>query len=96
MEPTGIVALTQGKQVTLNSQKRSQRLVNERYFRKHPELRTMTKAFLATMLEQRPDDVGEFATDFFTRPDRTPAPALQHRVARSPAAAASRSRSRAS
>ena len=74
MEPTGIVPLSQAKQVALNSQKRSQRLVNERYFRKHPELRTMTKAFLASMLEKRPDDVGEFATNFFGQSDRTPAP----------------------
>ena len=64
--------LSQAKQVALNSQKRSQRLVNERYFRKHPELRTMTKAFLASMLEKRPDDVGEFATNFFGQSDRTP------------------------
>ena len=57
------------KQKLLNQQKRTARITNEQFFRCHPELRTMTSAFMATLLREKPDDVPAFAARFFTNPD---------------------------
>jgi hypothetical protein len=43
------------------------RLENERYLRKHPELRQLFKHFMATVLEEKPPNVQEFAARFFTQ-----------------------------
>ena len=64
-EMVGIVPLSAARQRELNAQKRATRIANEKYFRIHPELRAMTKAFLERVLESRPDDVGAFAAEFF-------------------------------
>ncbi len=58
--------LTAEQQHSLNEKKVSIRLNNERYLRDHPELRTMTSKFMASVLEAKPDDVVQFAAKFFT------------------------------
>ena len=45
------------------------RVDNERYLRKHPELRQLFKHFMAQVLEEKPSNVQEFAARFFTQPD---------------------------
>ena len=45
------------------------RLDNERYLRKHPELRQLFKHFMAQVLEEKPANVQEFAAHFFTQAD---------------------------
>eukprot|EP00965_Chrysotila_dentata_P205826 6183179-Pleurochrysis_carterae.AAC.3 len=49
--------LVESKQIELNKLKRHVRINNELYFRAHPELDQMIKAFVATLLESKPDDV---------------------------------------
>eukprot|EP00388_Colpodella_angusta_P033212 GDKK01028935.1.p1 GENE.GDKK01028935.1~~GDKK01028935.1.p1 ORF type:complete len:100 (-),score=17.32 GDKK01028935.1:123-395(-) len=44
-------------------------LSNERYFRAHPELKEMVSVFVGEILEHKPENVLEFAGDFFTRGD---------------------------
>jgi len=61
--------LTGEKQKEVNSLKRAARINNEHFFRIHPELRTMTKAFLEKLLAEHSDDVAGAAQAFFCDPD---------------------------
>lgn len=68
MEASKRVRLSKERQKVLNQQKRAARVTNERFFRVHPELRAMLSSFLASLLEQKPPDILEYASDFFTDP----------------------------
>ena len=59
--------LSEEQQVRLNQAKVELRLENERYIRAHPELRQLFKHFMAVVLEEKPDNVQEFAANFFTQ-----------------------------
>lgn len=61
--------LSEEQQVRLNEKKVELRLDNERYLRKHPELRQLFKHFMAQVLEEKPANVQEFAAHFFTQAD---------------------------
>ena len=50
-------------------QKRLQRVTNEKYYRTHPELRDMIAAFMSALLAEKPENVADFAEQFFTQPD---------------------------
>ena len=60
------MTLTPEQEEKLRERKVELRLENEAYIRSHPELRDVTKNFLAEVLRQRPDDVISFAATFFT------------------------------
>ena len=47
----GPASLSDEQQKDLNKQKRAVRINNEKYFRCHPELRTMIKAFMAALAD---------------------------------------------
>ena len=53
---------------SLARQKRAHRINNEKYFRVHPELRTMMSAFISGLLRDKPDNVHVYAEEFFTDP----------------------------
>ena len=62
-------ALTGNEQTNLNEIKIKCRIASEKYLRDHPEIRTMISEFVSTVLKKRPDDIKEFAADFFSDPD---------------------------
>ncbi|XP_060614486.1 RIIa domain-containing protein 1 [Anolis sagrei] len=45
------------------------KIANERYLRSHKEVGLMLSGFLREVLLQRPDNIREFAADYFTDPD---------------------------
>ncbi|KAH9283913.1 RIIa domain-containing protein 1 [Echinococcus granulosus] len=45
------------------------RKANEIYLREHPEISHMLSAFMREVLEIQPDDIREYAADFFTDPN---------------------------
>ena len=69
LDVTSAVKPSQATENQLLSMKRAQRVNNELYFRMHPELRTMTSAFISALLADKPDDVALYAEQFFTNPD---------------------------
>lgn len=42
------------------------RIENERYLRRHPELGAMVKDFMIALLKDKPEDVFQYASVFFT------------------------------
>ena len=59
------VRLSDEQQAELNQHKRAVRISNEKYFRCHPELRSMVKGFMAALIERKPADVPAFAREYF-------------------------------
>ena len=45
------------------------RIENEQYFRSHPEIETMISRFVKKVLDERPENILQFAGVFFDRPD---------------------------
>ena len=62
---TASVRLSDEQQAELNQHKRAVRISNEKYFRCHPELRSMVKGFMAALIERKPADVPTFAREYF-------------------------------
>ena len=62
---TASVRLSDEQQAELNQHKRAVRISNEKYFRCHPELRSMVKGFMAALIERKPADVPAFAREYF-------------------------------
>ena len=62
---TASVRLSDEQQAELNQHKRAVRISNEKYFRCHPELRSMVKGFMAALIERKPADVAGFAREYF-------------------------------
>ena len=63
-----LTKLSDERQRHLNAQKRQTRITNEKFFRAHPELRVMVSGFLCGLLEDKPDDVQQYAAQYFTDP----------------------------
>ncbi|EDO45600.1 predicted protein [Nematostella vectensis] len=66
-------ALTAEQQTKLNQFKIDTRIENERYLRDHPEVSCLLTGFLGSILQERPENVREFAAGYFsdkTLPDR--------------------------
>jgi hypothetical protein len=40
---------------------------NEKYFREHPEIKTLVSLFVRKVLDERPNNILEFAGQFFDR-----------------------------
>lgn len=49
------------------------RIDNEHYLRSHPELHTLVHGFVCALLEERPDNVHDYARAWFTRDANQPA-----------------------
>jgi hypothetical protein len=62
-------ALSTDQQQKLNAFKVKTRIDNEQYLREHPELECLLTNFLREVVRQRPDNVRDFAADFFTNPE---------------------------
>jgi len=62
-------AMSTDQQARLNEFKVKTRIDNERYLREHPELECLLSKFLREVVRHRPDNVRDFAADFFTSPD---------------------------
>ena len=60
--------LTQQQQDRLNQAKARMRIENEEYLRQHPELQTFISMFMSKVLDEQPDDVLNFACEFFSNP----------------------------
>ncbi|CAM9715430.1 unnamed protein product [Heterosigma akashiwo] len=58
-------SLTEQQQQSLNEAKVQLRIENEEYLRKHPELKQLISHFMSKVLEERPENVNEFAKNFF-------------------------------
>jgi hypothetical protein len=43
------------------------RIENEKYFREHPELASMVQLFIFKVLDDRPDNILQYAGSFFDR-----------------------------
>lgn len=44
------------------------RIENERYMKSHPELNDAVQEFVLAVLKKKPENVRDFAIDFFTKP----------------------------
>ncbi|CAF0745927.1 unnamed protein product [Didymodactylos carnosus] len=67
-EKYDVGALTQEQQKKLNEMKIRRRIENERYMQQHPELQFMIRDFIRQACLQRPENVREFASSYFTHP----------------------------
>ncbi|XP_046377068.1 RIIa domain-containing protein 1-like [Haliotis cracherodii] len=61
-------ALSAEQQERLNKFKVQTRMANEKYLRDHPEVECLLAGFLGDVLKKRPDNIREFAADYFTEP----------------------------
>ena len=61
-------ALTKEEQDHLNQIKIKTRIESERYLRSHPEIHEMLARFVNKVLLEKPEDVKEFAADYFNDP----------------------------
>jgi len=62
-------ALSDDQQVKLTTFKIRQRLQNEEYIRKHPEMQFLIHGFMRELLLKKPEDVRQFAADHFLHPE---------------------------
>lgn len=69
MEDNNPTVLTEEQHKNIHEVQIKNSLSNERYFRAHPELKEMISVFVGEVLEHKPENVLEFAGDFFTRGD---------------------------
>ncbi|XP_069624402.1 RIIa domain-containing protein 1 [Ranitomeya imitator] len=46
------------------------RIINEEYLRSHPDVQLLLSGFIQDVLEKRPENIREFAADYFTDPKR--------------------------
>ncbi|XP_072038481.1 RIIa domain-containing protein 1-like [Amphiura filiformis] len=68
MEGYDFGALSPEQQEKLNQFKIQTRQANEKYLREHPEVDLLLAGFLGEVLTKRPDNVRDFAADWFTNP----------------------------
>jgi len=64
-------ALSKKQQEELNKFKIKTRMENEKYLRDHPEVECILAGFLGETLQKRPEDIRDFAADYFTKPELT-------------------------
>ncbi|XP_033634692.1 RIIa domain-containing protein 1-like [Asterias rubens] len=68
MEGYDLGALSAEQQEKLNQFKIQTRLGNEKFLRDHPEVDVLLAGFLGDVLTQRPENIRDFAADWFTKP----------------------------
>ncbi|XP_028566802.2 RIIa domain-containing protein 1 [Podarcis muralis] len=62
-------ALNSEQQIKLSHFKINTRIANEKYLRAHKEVEMLLSGFLREVLLQRPNNMREFAADYFTNPE---------------------------
>ncbi|XP_073493285.1 RIIa domain-containing protein 1 [Phyllobates terribilis] len=63
-------ALNCVQQEQLRDWKIQTRIINEQYLRSRPELQLLLSGFIREVLLKRPENIREFAADYFTDPTR--------------------------
>ncbi|XP_078524384.1 RIIa domain-containing protein 1 [Lissotriton helveticus] len=69
LEPSDPGALTPEQLERLRDFKIKTRIANERYLRSHKELPLLLAGFLREVMLKRPENVREFAAEYFTDPE---------------------------
>ena len=63
----GIDGIVKAQQLEIENKKLELRMQNERYYREHPEIQTLISVFVRKVLDERPENILEFAGSFFDR-----------------------------
>ncbi|XP_061462523.1 RIIa domain-containing protein 1 [Rhineura floridana] len=69
LEKLDVGSLHAEQQTKLMQFKINTRLANEKYLRAHKEVELLLSGFLREVLMERPDNIREFAADYFTNPE---------------------------
>jgi len=69
IEQNDLGALTDDQQSKLNLFKIKTRMGNETYLREHPEVDCLISSFVSEVCKKRPNNVREFAAEYFTDPE---------------------------
>uniref|UniRef100_A0A8D0E6V1 Regulatory subunit of type II PKA R-subunit domain containing 1 n=1 Tax=Salvator merianae TaxID=96440 RepID=A0A8D0E6V1_SALMN len=69
LERLDVGSLRRDQQEKLLQFKINTRIANERYLRSHKEVELLLSGFLREVLTERPDNIREFAADYFTNPE---------------------------
>merc|ERR1711931_600029 len=64
-------ALTEEQQTLLNKFKVKTHIENEKYLREHPEIECLIQSFIRDVCTERPDNLKEYAAQFFNNPELT-------------------------
>ena len=63
----GIEGVVKAQQYEIEKKKLELRMHNELYYREHPEIQTLVSVFVRKVLDERPENILEFAGSFFDR-----------------------------
>ncbi|XP_063173169.1 RIIa domain-containing protein 1 [Candoia aspera] len=69
LESMDVGALHSKQQDQLLAFKINTKINNEKYLRAHTEIEVLLSGFLRDVLMQRPENIREFAADYFTNPE---------------------------
>ncbi|XP_044305004.1 RIIa domain-containing protein 1 [Varanus komodoensis] len=69
LESLDVGSLHAQQQEKLLEFKINTRIANEKYLRSHKEVQLLLSGFLREVLMQRPENIREFAADYFTNPE---------------------------
>ncbi|XP_048339506.1 RIIa domain-containing protein 1 isoform X2 [Sphaerodactylus townsendi] len=69
LEISNAGALSGSQKMELMEFKINTKIENEKYLRSHKEVELLLAGFLRSVLLQRPENIQEFAADYFTNPD---------------------------
>eukprot|EP00347_Sterkiella_histriomuscorum_P007467 403348804 len=63
----GVEGIIRSQKNEIEKKKLELRMENEKYFRQHPEIRGLMTLFVRKILDDRPDNILEYAGTFFDR-----------------------------
>lgn len=63
----GVEGIIRAQKNEIEKKKLELRIENEKYFRQHPELACMTQLFIFKVLDDRPENILQYAGNFFDR-----------------------------
>ncbi|XP_058016666.1 RIIa domain-containing protein 1 [Ahaetulla prasina] len=69
LENLDVGALYPPQQMQLMTYKINTKINNEKYLRTHTEIEVLLSGFLRDVLMKRPENIREFAADYFTNPE---------------------------
>ncbi|KAG8146968.1 putative RIIa domain-containing protein [Naja naja] len=69
LETLDVGALSPPQQTQLMTYKINTKINNEKYLRAHTEIEVLLSGFLRDVLMKRPENIREFAADYFTNPE---------------------------
>ena len=61
----GVQGILQAQKTEIEQKKLELRMENERYFRQHPEINYLLQLFVSRILDDRPENILEYAGTFF-------------------------------